>query len=311
MKRKFRTSKSAPVIQGASLTQGQLEVQAIQKKMRFYSVEEQPNYWLLPDNERRQFLTQVFGDPSRGIPYGKIFELCGMFSGGKTALALELAAEAQADGADVAVIDLESTRDAKWEAIRGLDTNLVVPFQSRLVRDKLNSAPRMLTAEEVFEQAEIYVKKKLAKDPKRKIFLMVDSVTAIMPEREEEAGLEGGQMAMLASFMSRLLKRWVPIAWTHNVMMVLINQLRLNPGVRFGNPEYRPGGRALDFYTSVIVKVKRESKGHGWLLKGGKKIGIRGNLTNQKNKVGGQEGEVIGYKLYFSKRARFLNNSDQ
>lgn len=289
-----------------AISTGDREVLAIQKQVKLYAVEKPPAYWLPPDNPRRNALSGVFGDPKRGIPYGKILQVFGRFSGGKTGVGLELAAEAQDDGAAVALVDLEIARDPRWEGVRGLNSDLVVPFQAQLVQDSTKSKPRMITAEEIFALLHRWVDRRLAKNPHQKLFILIDSVPAIVPRSAMDGSLEGGQRALLAAFMSKLLNRWVPIAWTHNIMMVFINQVRMNPGARFQNPEYRPGGQGLEFYSSVIVRVRREGKEHGWVLQNGKRIGIRGVMINVKNKVGGLENETVGYKLYYHKRAKFF-----
>ena len=169
----------------------------------------------------------------------------------------------------------------------------------------------MATAEEIFAEAEAWVKMKFAKDPTCKIFLGVDSITAIHCQMQEEAGLEGRGRGILAAFLSKMLNRWAPLVRTHNVMMFLVNQIRTNPGVSFGDPEYRPGGSALDHYTSVIAKVKRtRGKSQGWIYINAQRAGIKTTILNQKNKVGGQEGALVGCKIYWKKRAKFLDVSE-
>src|SRR5690242_11459854 len=114
------------------ITDGQAEVLAIRKKMKHFEVQKEPECWLQP---KYRELSAVLGDPKRGIPYGKIYEICGKFSGGKTALVLELAAEAQMDGAEVAWMDHEISWDARWARIRGLDPDRVALFQPTVVKD--------------------------------------------------------------------------------------------------------------------------------------------------------------------------------
>lgn len=282
------------------------EIQKIREKLGHYTVEKQPRYWLRTEDP---LLEEVFGKPGQGIAYGKLYEIFGKESGGKTAIALHLAALAQKDGAEVVWGDFECCWDDDWSTIRGLDPSRVAVFRPEIISDKKGKESRLMSAEETFAEAEMWVRQKMVKNPKVKIFFGIDSTPAIMPAEEEEKGTEGHGMAMQARFMTRLLKRWVPIAWTHNVMMVTINQIRLNPGVRFGSPEYTPGGTALKFYCSVRVKVKR-ARGGGWITARGKKIGIKGILTNIKNKAGGQEGDIVGYKMYFDRAAKFLPAGD-
>lgn len=292
-----------------NLSPGELEVAKIRAKLQHFTIQKQPDRWLIPTSK---YLVEVFGDPERGIPYGKIYEACGRFSGGKTAIVQELAAEAQTiDGAHVAWIDLERSYDEKWAIIRGLDTSKVAVFAAEILTDKKGRNAHVAYAEEVFNEAECWVKTKFAQDSNSCFFIGVDSTTGIQSQMEEEGGLEGRARGTGAAFLSKMLRRWASIVATHNVMFVLINQIRVNPGVSFGDPEYRPGGNSLDHWCSVIVKVKRpRGKGHGFIFTNGKPIGIRGTILNQKNKVGGSEGTVVGHKIYWAKRAKFVPASE-
>lgn len=291
-------------IQSPKLTPAQREVEAIRKTLKHYTVEKEPEYWLQPAYPQ---LSEVFGDPSRGIPYGKIYEICGRFSGGKSAIVMELAAMAQSDGAHVVWIDHETSFDEKWATVRGLDTDRVALFQPSVVK-KGKSDMRLLSAEDLYEEAELYVKYKIRKDPKAKIFMGIDSVAAILSAQQIDNTLEDGRRGVLAAFLSKMLNRWSPMVFTHNIMMVMINQVRVNPGVRFGDPVYRPGGNAIDHYTSVVAQVKRSrSKEKGYVVVKGKRIGIKGTVVNVKNKVGGMEDAKIGFKIYRRKRGKFVN----
>lgn len=294
---------------GKALT-GRQEVNLIRRKVRHFTVDKPPAYWLKPSSP---LLSVVFGDPARGVPYGKIIELSGMYSGGKTALALELAAEAQEDGAYVAWMDHEACWDDEWAKIRGLNPDKVALFQPEVIETGKKKELKLLSAEQLYEELDEWIKMKFAENKKARFFVGIDSLTAILPEQEEEAGLEGGAMAVQARFFSKMLRKWTGRVWTYNIMFVLVNQVRTNPGVRFGNPEYRPGGRAPDFYSSIIVKVRRprgKDKKGMILSTRGRDLGIKGYITNQKNKVGGTEGEVIGFKCYWKKRAKFINAED-
>jgi len=296
------------------IAQGMSEVDAIRKKLKHVTVQKQPQHWLIPPFPE---LAEIFGDPKRGIPYGKIYEICGRFSGCKTAITQELAAMAQSiDNAEVGWIDLEASYDEQWAQVRGLDTSRVALFQPEVIEDKkgedkskrkIGGDTHIESAEEIFSLAEYWIRSKFAKDPLTKIFMAIDSTVAILPKQEDDAGLENKARGVLAAFLSKMLRRWAPIVRTHNVMLFLINQLRINPGVAFGDPEYRPGGQALDFYTSVITKVKRSrGKGQGWIYIGGERKGVKGIIVNQKNKTGGEEAVEIGYKIYWNKRGKFL-----
>lgn len=276
------------------------EAELISTKLEGYTAEKIPGVWLRTGNP---LLDEVMGAPGRGIPYGKVIKVSGWESGGKSALVLELAAMAQKDSAEVGWVDAERCYDEVWVRKRGVDPEKVKLFKPKAVETK--GGLRLEYAEETFDRAEKWVMGIVRKDPYTKIFLAVDSLPAITPRDEIEGGLEQNAMAANARFLKKLLNRWTAIADSFNIMLLLINQLRLSPAVRFGNPEYEPGGSVLKFCTSINVRVKRSRKG-GKLLLGGRQIGIRGTITNTKNKAGGLEGSQVGYKLYFDKPTVFL-----
>jgi RecA/RadA recombinase len=129
----------------------------------------------------------------------------------------------------------------------------------------------------------------------------------MLPGCEAAAGLEGRNLRTqmdLPMFLNSLLRRWVGLGQVYQVAMVFVNQLREKP-MAFGDPTYTPGGNALKFYTHVQVRMNRASKG-GRLTDKGKVIGIQGEMTNRKNKVGGIERATVRYKILFDGPMEFM-----
>jgi recombination protein RecA len=272
------------------------ETALIKKKLKHFTSLKPVRYWL---NTGHKGLNGVFGSEERGIPYGKMTELSGFESHGKTAKMMRLGALAQKDGAEVGIVDLEWSWDPEWARSLGLDPDRVCVFRPEIGTFGTESEERMTTAEELFEEAELWMRRAHRRRPNGRIFLGVDSIAAILTEEEAAAGIQDQNMrtkVSLAAFLSQLLRRWVAIAANFNVLMVFVNQLRVAPGA-WGNPEYTPGGNAVRFYSAVRVRMYRKGKK---LLKGGQPIGIKGVLSNWKNKAGGgsREGMQLGWKLY-------------
>jgi recombination protein RecA len=298
------------------------EIALIRKKLKHFTLESKVKYWLDTGSE---YLNSVFGSRTMGVAYGKIYELSGMESMGKTAQMLKLAAMAQRDGATVIWVDLESSWDDAWAVAWGLDLATIYPFRPEIVEDedpevaakrtkkkRDTSEGRLQTAEEIFAEVEELIKKKGRENPNGRIFLCVDSIAAMLTEEEAAAGIQGQNMrttVSLATFLSKFLRRWVAFVRQYNVMMMFVNQLRTAPGVMYGNPEYTPGGNAVRLYASVRVRMRRRSKK---ILKGGQAIGIKGLLMNWKNKAGegSREGLNCGYKLYYKGIMKYVDADD-
>lgn len=294
------------------------EIALIRKKLKHFTTESTVRYWLDTGSE---YFNSVFGSKTEGIPFGKIFELAGMESMGKTALMLWLGAMAQKDGAIVVWVDLEGSWDEDWARKWGIDTSQVYLFRPEIVTDEDPEVlkkrkkkkrdiqeGRLQTAEELLAEVEELIKKKGREHPSGRMFVCLDSIAALLTEEEAAAGIQGQNMRTVvstATFLSQFLRRWVAVVRTHNVMMCFINQLRTAPG-KWGNPEYTPGGNAVRLYASVRVRMRRKSKK---ILKDGKAIGIKGILTNWKNKAGGgcREGRMCGYKLYYRAGLKYVD----
>lgn len=284
------------------------ELSLIKKKLKHFTTEKTVKYWL---DTGSALLNGVFGSEEKGIPYGKMMELSGMESQGKTALMLWLASLAQRDGAKVAWVDLEDSWDPEWAGALGLKIEEVYPFRPEIGTFGKETEERQTTAEELLTEVEEWVKRRGKENKDGRLFVCVDSIAAMLTEEEAAGGIQDQNMrtkVSLASFLSRLLRRWVALVANYNVMMVFINQLRIAPGA-WGNPEYTPGGNAVRLYSSVRVRMRRKSKK---ILKGGKPVGIKGVMSNWKNKAGGgsREGLVTGYKLYYKGKLKFIEPED-
>jgi recombination protein RecA len=173
-----------------------------------------------------------------GIPRGRITEIYGPESSGKTTLALHIAANAQKAGGVAAFIDAEHALDVEYARKLGVD-----------IEDLLVSQPD--TGEEALEIAEILVRSGAVD------VIVVDSVAALVPKAEIEGDMGDSHMGLQARLMSQALRKLAGSINRSRTSVVFINQLREKIGVMFGNPETTTGGRALKFYSSVRLVVRR------------------------------------------------------
>ena len=197
-----------------------------------------------------------------GVPRGRIVELYGPESSGKTTVALHIAAEAQKQGGEVAFIDVEHALDPVYARALGVDIdNLLV------------SQPD--SGEQALEIAEALVRSGAID------VLIVDSVAAMTTKAEIEGELGDSHVGMLARLMSQAMRKLTSIISKSNCVAIFINQIREKIGVVYGNPETTPGGRALKFYASVRMEVRK-----GEAIKDGTTIiGNRTRVKIVKNKV--------------------------
>lgn len=197
-----------------------------------------------------------------GFPRGRVVEIFGPESSGKTTLALHAIAEAQKRGGLAAFIDAEHALDAKYSKNLGVDTeNLLI------------SQPD--TGEQALEIAETLIRSG-ALD-----IVVIDSVAALVPKAEIEGEMGDAQMGLQARLMSQAMRKLAGIISKSKTCMIFINQLREKIGVMFGNPETTTGGRALKFYASVRIDIRRIAS-----IKDGETIiGNRTKVKVVKNKV--------------------------
>lgn len=216
----------------------------------------------------------------KGIPLGRIIEFFGPEMSGKTTLALLAMAQMQKTGSNVAFIDAE----------HALDPNLCKAYGLN-IKDLIINQPS--TAEEAMDVVEHLVKS----DEVR--IITVDSVSSLVPSAEAEADIEKETIGLQARFMSKALRRLVPLCSEHNCTVIFINQLREKIGVMYGNPETTSGGRALKFYSSIRVDIRPNGGVSGQIKdSAGNIIGNTVKCRVVKNKIFRPYGEAI-FKLIF------------
>lgn len=197
-----------------------------------------------------------------GVPRGRIVEIYGPESSGKTTVALHIAAEAQKNGGAVAFIDAEHALDPSYAKKIGVDTENLILSQPD-------------TGEQGLEIAEALVRSGAID------VLIVDSVAALVPRAEIEGEMGDSHVGLQARLMSQALRKLAGTINKTNCVAIFINQLREKVGVMFGNPETTTGGRALKFYASVRLDVRRTDS----IKSSDSIIGNRTRVKVMKNKV--------------------------
>ena len=197
-----------------------------------------------------------------GVPRGRIIEVYGPESSGKTTLALHVLAEAQKKGGEVAFIDVEHALDPTYAEALGVDINNLLVSQPD-------------TGEQAMEICEALVRSG-AIDA-----IVVDSVAAMVPRAEIEGEMGDSHVGLQARLMSQAMRKLTSVIGKTNTVCVFINQLREKVGVMYGNPEVTTGGRALKFYASVRLDIRRIQT----LKNGDEAVGNRTRVKVVKNKV--------------------------
>ena len=198
----------------------------------------------------------------RGIPVGRICEFYGPESSGKTTLALHVAAAAQKAGGVAAFIDAEHALDPTWARRIGVDLEALLVSQPD-------------TGEQAMEICELLVRSNSID------VIVVDSVAALIPQAEIEGEMGDTQVGLQARLMSKAMRKLTGAIAKSHCTVIFINQLREKIGVMFGNPETTPGGRALKFYSSVRLDIRRTSQ----IKDGDQSVGNRVRVKVVKNKV--------------------------
>jgi recombination protein RecA len=198
----------------------------------------------------------------RGLPRGRIVEIFGAESSGKTTLALHAVANAQKMGGVAAFIDAEHALDPTWAKRIGVD------LESLLVSQPSN-------AEEALKIAEMLIKSNAVD------IIVIDSVAALVPKNEVEGEIGDAHVGLQARLMSQAMRILNPTIAKTNTCMIFINQIRQKVGVFFGNPETTSGGLALKFYSSVRLEVRRSVA----VKDGDETIGSETKVKVVKNKI--------------------------
>ena len=197
-----------------------------------------------------------------GVPRGRIIEIFGPESSGKTTLALHIVAEAQKLGGVCAYVDAEHAMDPDYAKNIGVNINQLLISQPD-------------TGEQGLEIVE-----SLVRSGKIDV-VVVDSVAALTPRDEIEGDMGAQHMGKQARLMSQALRKLTAIVARSKTVVIFINQIRMQIGVMFGNPETTPGGKALKFYTSLRLDIRRIAQ----IKKGDEVVGSRTRVKVVKNKV--------------------------
>lgn len=197
-----------------------------------------------------------------GYPKGRIVEIYGPESSGKTTFALHAIAEAQKQGGKVAFIDAENSLDPQYAARLGVDINELLLSQPD------NGEQALEIAEALVRSGAISV-------------IVIDSVAALVPQAEIEGEMGDSHVGLQARLMSQALRKLAGIINKTGTVAIFINQLREKVGVMFGNPEVTPGGRALKFYSSIRLDIRRSEQ----IKLGTDIIGNKTNIKVVKNKM--------------------------
>lgn len=197
-----------------------------------------------------------------GIPRGRIIEIFGPESSGKTTLSLHIVAEAQKKGGVCAYIDAEHAMDPDYTKKLGVNIN------NLLISQPDNGEQALEIVESLVRTGKIDV-------------IVVDSVAALTPKDEIEGDMGAFHVGKQARLMSQALRKLTAIVARSKTVVIFINQIRMQIGVMFGNPETTPGGKALKFYTSVRLDIRKIAQ----IKKGEEIVGSRTRVKIVKNKV--------------------------
>jgi len=176
-----------------------------------------------------------------GIPYGRVIEIFGPESSGKTTLALHAIAQAQAKGGRAAFIDAEHALDVAYAARIGVDVDELLVSQPDCGEQALEIVENLVRSNAID-------------------VVVIDSVAALTPRAEIEGMMGDSHMGLQARLMSQALRKLTSVISKTHCSVIFINQMRMKIGVMFGNPETTPGGQALKFYSSVRIDVRRIDK---------------------------------------------------
>ena len=197
-----------------------------------------------------------------GVPRGRVTEIFGPESSGKTTLALQLIAQAQRAGGKCAFIDAEHAFDANYAAALGVELSSLVVSQPDCGEQALQVTEELISHDAVD-------------------LVVVDSVAALTPRAEIDGEMGDQHVGLHARLMSQALRKLTAAAGRYGTAVVFLNQLRCKIGVTFGSPEVTTGGNALKFYSSVRIDIRKT----GTVQRGAEVVGMRGRVKVVKNKL--------------------------
>lgn len=213
-----------------------------------------------------------------GLPLGRVVEIYGPESSGKSTIALSTVAQAQKQGLRCAYIDAEHALDPGYMTALGVDLDELLLAQPDYGEQALEIVDKLIRTGEVG-------------------VIVIDSVAALVPKAELEGDMEANQMGLQARMMSKALRKIVALANEHKTLVIFINQLRMKIGIMFGNPETTPGGRALPYAASVRLDIRKKEDIKD---KAGDSIGIKVKVKIIKNKMAPPL-KVTEFDIYYGK----------
>lgn len=213
-----------------------------------------------------------------GLPLGRVVEIYGPESSGKSTIALSTVAQAQKQGLRCAYIDAEHALDPGYMTALGVDLDELLLAQPDYGEQALEIVDKLIRTGEVG-------------------VIVIDSVAALVPKAELEGDMEANQMGLQARMMSKALRKIVALANEHKTLVIFINQLRMKIGIMFGNPETTPGGRALPYAASVRIDIRKKEDIKD---KAGDSIGIKVKVKIIKNKMAPPL-KVTEFDIYYGK----------
>lgn len=270
---KKSTKKTKEIVRASSIAQLNKMLDDSLGKGRGYQVANTPI-----ENIPRASTGSLWADwvTGGGVPYGRITEFFGTPGGGKSTLGLSTLAGIQKAGHNVAYIDAEFNFDARWAEILGLDVGALFLLHPD-------------TGEEAFKAIETYVNSGLVRG------IVIDSVAALLPLAEfKETDLEKASVGRQALMMSKGLRRLVGIIGRSSCAVVFINQMREKIGIKFGSPETTSGGKALPFYSSLRLDVRRGED----IKRADVAVGMETRFRCRKNRGGAQGRMGVGRLIF-------------
>lgn len=216
-----------------------------------------------------------------GVPKGRVIEIFGPFSSGKTTITLQIIAETQKLGGLAAFVDAEHALDPLYAKHLGVDTDNLYVSQPNSGEQALETVIALIQSRAVQ-------------------IVVVDSVAALVPQAELDGDMGDSHMGLQARLMSQAMRKIVAIASINQVTVIFINQIREKIGVMFGNPETTTGGKALQFYASVRMDVRKlgGTADQTQIKSGGVVIGVKTKIKIVKNKGGAPFRETVVNLIY-------------